>query len=172
MTSASSSPWIALVGVIVGFLLGEGGRYLRYRMDIWRNKRLVRTELQSVLAQIPQKRDILNQAIRHMKQQRFLPTISVNTVTLGYYSVQEALYPHLKPIERNCLHIIFERLRVADEQMDRMEEAFMRAVKDKVLADPCSVFSGRCDELLTSYAIVAELAASYLAGKPIDVFAK
>jgi phytoene/squalene synthetase len=98
--------------------------------------------------------------------------ISVNTVTLGYYSVQESLYPHLKPIERNCLHIIFERLRVADEQMDGMEKAFMRAVKDKVLADPWSVFAGRCEELLASYDVVAELATSYLAGKPIDVFAK
>lgn len=172
MSSASSPPWIALVGVAVGFLLGEGSRYLRYRVDIWRNKRLVQIELQSVLAQLPQKRDILNQAIEHMKQQRFLPMVSVSTVTLGYYSVQESLYPHLKPIERNCLHIIFERLRVADEQMDGMEEAFVRAVKDKVLTDPWSVFGGRCEELLSSYDIVADLAASYLTGKPIDVFAK
>lgn len=172
MDSAPPSPWIALVGVVVGFLLGEGSRYLRYRVDIWRNKRLVRTELQSVLAQLPQKRDILKQAIGHMSQQRFLSMISVSTVTLGYYSIQESLYPHLKPIERNCLHIIFERLRVADEQMDRMDEAFMRAVKDKVLADPWIVFAGRCEELLASYDVVAKLAASYLAKKPVDVFAK
>lgn len=172
MSSVSSSPWVALVGVAVGFLLGEGSRYLHYRFDIWRNRRLVRTELQSVLAQLPQKRDMLNQGISHMKQQRFLPMISVSTVTLGYYSVQEALYPHLKPVERNCLHIIFERLRVADEQMDGMEEAFTRAVKDKILADPWSIFIGRCQELLASYDVIAELAASYLAGKPIDVFAK
>ena len=166
------SPWIALVGVAVGFLLGEGSRYIRYRVEIWRNKRLVRTELQSVLAQIPQKRDILNQAIASMKHQRFMPMLSVGTVTLGYYSVQESVYPHLKPIERNCLHIIFERLRVADEQMDGMEEAFMRAVRDKVPADPWGVFVGRCEELLTSYDVIADLASSYLAGKPVDVFAQ
>lgn len=170
MSSVPSSPWAALAGVFVGFLLGEGSRYLRYRLDIRRNKRLVQTELRSVLAQLPLKKDILNQAIDHMRQQRFLPLLSVTTVTLGYYSVQESLYPHLKPLERNCLHVIFERLRVADEQMDQMERAFMAAVKDKVIADPWSVFIGRCEELTTSYDVVAELATSYLAGKPVDVF--
>jgi hypothetical protein len=97
--------------------------------------------------------------------------VSVSTVTVGYYSVQESLYPHLTSLERNCLHIIFERLRVADEQMNGMEEAFVRAVKEKVLTDPWSVFSGRCEELLSSYDVVTELAQSYLTGKPIDVFA-
>jgi hypothetical protein len=168
--SSATSPWIALVGVAVGFLLGEGSRYIRYRVEIWRNKRLVRTELRSVLAQLPQKRDILNQAIASMKHERFMPMLSVGTVTLGYYSVQESVYPHLKPIERNCLHVIFERLRVADEQMDGMEQAFMRAVKDKVPDDPWGVFVGRCQELLGSYDVVAELATSYLARKPVDVF--
>ncbi len=144
---------------------------MRYRVDIWRNRRLVLTELQSVLAQIPQKRDILHQAMAHMKEQRFLPMVSVGTVTLGYYSVQASLYPHLTPMERNCLHIIFERLRVADEQMDGMEEGFMRAIKDKVLTDPWNVFANRCEELLTSYDMVAELATSYLEKNPIDVFA-
>lgn len=171
MSAPDSSPLIALAGVAVGFLLGEGSRYLRYHVEIWRNKRLVLTELESVLAQLPQKRDIINQAISYMRQQRFLPMLSVSTVTVGYYSVQESLYPHLKPIERNCLHIIFERLRVADEQMDSMEEIFIRAVKEKVQADPWGTFIGRYEDLLASYDVVAELAQSYLDEKPVDVFA-
>lgn len=168
----SSSPWIALAGVAVGFLLGEGSRYMRYRIDIWRSKILVKAELRSVIAQLPQKCDILNQAIEHMKNQRFMPTVSVRTVTLGYYAVQESLYPHLKPIERNCLHVIFERLRIADEQMDEFESSFMRAIKDKIPTDPWGTFIGRCEELLASYAVVEHLAQSYLAGKPEDVFAR
>ncbi|HUW26782.1 MAG TPA: hypothetical protein VMW07_09710 [Gallionella sp.] len=171
MSAFDSSSLIAFAGIAIGFSLGEGSRYIRYRAEIWRSKRLVRTELKSVLAQLPQKRDILNQAISHMRQQRFLPMLSVNTVTVGYYSVQESLYPHLKPIERNCLHIIFERVRVADEQMDSMEEFFILAVKEKVQADPWGTFIGRYEDLLASYDVVAELAQSYLDGKPVDVFA-
>lgn len=168
--STSSTPLIALAGVALGFLLGEGSRYARYRLEIWRNKQLVRTELKSVVTQLPQKRDILHQAIEHMKSQRFMPTLSVRTVTLGYGAVQTALYPHLTPIERNCLHVIFERLRVADEQMDGLEDAFVRSVKDKVHNDPWLYFIDRCNELLASYEVVDDLARAYIEGKPVDVF--
>jgi hypothetical protein len=122
------------------------------------------------LTQLPQKRDILQQAINHIKEKRFMPTLSVRVVATGYYSVLDTLYPHLKPIERNCLHVIFERLRVADEIMDQFEESFVRAVKDKIVPDPCVTFSERLEELLQSYSVVEQLARSYLNGKPIDVF--
>ena len=168
--SASSTPWIALAGVVVGFTLAEGSRYIRYRIEISQYKRLVKAELKTILAQLPQKCDILNQAIEHMKHERFMPTLSVRSVTVGYTSILKKLYPHLKPIERNCLHIIFERLRVADEQMDNFEDAFIRAVKESIHADPWSKFIGRAEELLASYSVVTELASTYLDGKPEDVF--
>ena len=168
--TSASSPWFALAGVAVGFLLGEGSRYARYRWEINRNRRIVRAELQSVLAQLPQKRDILQQAIGHMKEQRLMPTQSVRMVATGYYSVLEDLYPHLRPIERNCLHVIFERLRVADELLDGLEDSFVRAIKDKVVPDPWATFVGRLVEILESYRMVEDLAISYLAEKPVDVF--
>ena len=55
--------------------------------------------------------------------------------------------------------------------MDEMEEAFISAVKDKVQDDPWDTFINRCEELLVSYGIVDELARTYLAGNPADVFA-
>jgi hypothetical protein len=103
----------------------------------------VKAELISVLAQLPQKRDILQQAIGHMQKEKFMPTLSVRMVATGYYLVLEKLYPHLSPIERNCLHVIFERLRVADEQLDDLENAFFRTIKDGIVASPWSKFSGR-----------------------------
>lgn len=170
MQTTTAAPWFALVGVAVGFLLGEGSRYARYRWDIFRNRRLVRAELQAVLAQLPQKRDILQQALTHLREQRFMPTLSCRTVTTGYYSVLEQLYPHLSLRERTCLHIIFERLRVADEQTDEFEKSFVAALKDKIIGDPWVAFAGRLEELLASYQVVEVLARSYLAGKPEDVF--
>lgn len=170
MTTSSISPWIGLAGVAIGFALGEGSRYARYRWEIARNRRIVRTELESVIAQLPQKRDILQQAIEHMNEKRFMPTLSVRMVATGYYSVLEDLYPHLKPLERNCLHVIFERIRVADEQLDKFEQSFVAAVKDKVITDPWITFCGRLEELFESYAVVEALSRSYLANKPVDVF--
>ena len=124
-----------------------------------------------MLAQLPFKRDILAQSVVHMKNQRFLPMIATATITAGFSSIQELLYPHLTSVERNCLHIVFERLRVLDEQMAGMEGEFLRAVKDKVLTEPWATFRGRCEELLASCDVVAELAQSYLDRSPIDVYA-
>ncbi len=170
MCAPNVSPWIGLIGVAIGFALGEGSRYIRYCWEIARNRKIVRAELQSVLAQLPQKCDILQQAIKHMKENRFMPIRSVRVVATGYYSVLDALYPHLKATERNCLHVIFERLRVADEIMDQFEESFIHAVKDKIVPDPCVTFTERLEELLQSYSVVERLARSYLDGTPIDVF--
>jgi hypothetical protein len=163
-------PWWALAGVVVGFCLGEGSRYLRYRLEIFRNKRLVKEELRSVLSQLPQKIDVLRQAIEKLRGKQFLPILSVHLVATGYNSVLSQLYPHLTFTERNCLHVIYERLRVADEAMDAFENDFTRAVKDKVIGDPCAAAIGRLEDLVHSLGIVEELAKSYVAAKPVDVF--
>ncbi len=171
MPAPSTVPsWLPLVGVAVGFLLGEGARYARYRWYIFRNKRIIRGELETILSQLPQKGDILRQAIGHLKQKRFMPTLSVRTVTNGYRSVLDDVYPYLSLVERNCLHVIYERLRVADEQMEGFEESFVAAVKEKIIEDPWLVFAGRLEELIESYFVVDELSRSYLAKKPVDVF--
>jgi hypothetical protein len=122
--------------------------------------------------QLPHKQDILLQAISHLKQKRFMPTLSVRCVTTGYCSVLDDLYPHLSLHERNCLHVIYERIRVADELMDSLETSFVSAVKDKVIGDPWSTYIGRLEELLESYRVVTQLAREYVSGKVIDVFPK
>jgi hypothetical protein len=166
----SLTPWIGLIGVALGFALGEGSRYARYRLEIQRNKSVVHQELETICAQIPQKKDILNQAIAHLKTERFMRTLSVRMVTTGYYAVISDLYPHISHLERNVLHVIYERLRVADEQLDGLEEAFVRTVKDKVVNNPLVAFSDRLQELLESYTVVDDLARSYLNKRPVDVF--
>jgi phytoene/squalene synthetase len=123
-----------------------------------------------MLSQLPQKRDILRQAVVHLKAQRFMPTRSVHAVTTGYQSVFNDVYPHLSLVERNCLHVIYERLRVAEEVMDGLEDDFLKAVKDKAFDDPWAAFAGRLEETLASYEVVEDLARAYIAMTPIDVF--
>jgi hypothetical protein len=76
-------PWIALIGVITGFLLGEGSRYARYHWQIRRNKYRIRADLQALLAQIPQKQDILRQALRHLMRKAVLPMLSVRALPVA-----------------------------------------------------------------------------------------
>ena len=164
-------PWYApLVGVAVGFVLAEGSRYLCYRWVIVRDKRAIKTELRSILSQLPQKRDVLTQAIESLRADKLLPTRTVRAVVTGYSTLLPNLYPHLNLLQRNCLHVIYERLRVADEITDSFEEDFLRAVREKVMKDPWGMYSARLGELLESYQMVEDLAKSYLDGNPIDVF--
>lgn len=74
--------WI-IVGVIVGFLLGEGSRYLRYRYRIHKLRSILREELKAISAQIEQKKDIANQAIDSLKNGNVLPTVLSELSKLG-----------------------------------------------------------------------------------------
>jgi hypothetical protein len=167
---STPQPWWALAGVVVGFCLGEGTRYARYRWEIHRNRRLVKEELKAVLAQLPQKREILSKAIASLKQKRTLSTQSVHLIATGYTAVVDQLYAHLTLHERNCLHVIYERLRVADAEMDEFENHFLELIRNEQVDDPWSSYVGRLEDHLRSLETVEELAKSYVTGKPIDVF--
>ena len=151
-------------------MLGEGAGYIRYRIRICRLKKIIREELKAIQYQIKQKKDIVSQTIEHLKQQKILPTLSVPIVATGYRQHIGELYEHLSEIERNCLHIIYERLNVADVVLDSFESNFLTAVDKQVLADPYQAYLDRFTEINDSYAVVQELIRSYLKHKPIDVF--
>lgn len=170
-SSSSIQPWVvALIGTVVGFLLSEGSRLVQYFWQIQRNKKLVRSELRAVLAQIPQKRAILIQAVGALRGKAILPMQSVRIVATGYHSVLEELYPHLLELQRNCLHVIYERLRVADEFMDEFEANLAKAVQEERFSDPWSLYIVKVEEILQSYVVIEELARSYLLGAPKNVF--
>ena len=72
-----------LAAVGVGFLLGEGSRYWREHSRISKLKGMINQELRSILAQIPQKRDIVYQMIEALKKRAFLSGISVLVKSLA-----------------------------------------------------------------------------------------
>lgn len=164
-------PAWTLAAVIVGFMLGEGSRYLREKVRIWRLKRTIRNELESIRRQIPQKRAIVSQIITDLGKKVLLPGLSVPIISVGYIQLIKEVYEHLCPAQRNCLHVIYERLRVADEVLSRFMDDFIAAMKEGVLADPWKAYSDQLGDINASYNIVGDLIDSYLSGSPIDVFA-
>ena len=132
--------------------------------------RTIRVELTAVLAQISDKKDILRQAMEELNNGRVLPMVAVRSITLGYKSSIEELYEYYSDIERNCLHVIYDTLRVADEHMDSFHDDFQKAVKDGVVKDPWEAFVGYLQDLVDSYEIIEKLIDSYLKDSPVDVF--
>ena len=163
-------PWVALIGAVVGFSLGEGSRLFRGWWNVRKNRNVIEAELQSILCQISDKLDILKQELEHLKSKRVMPMLGVRSVMIGYQSIVQDLYPNLSVLERNCLHVIYERLRVADEFMERFESDISTAIREKVIEDPYNVFAGKIEDLIDSYQTVKDITTSYLVGTPVDVF--
>lgn len=163
-------PAWSLLGVVVGYCLGEGTRWVREKLRARRLKRVVRVELTSIRAQINDKKNILLQAIQALCTEKVLPMISVHTIRTGYEAHFDDLYERYSDRERNCLHVIYERLRVGDQIMDSFHQAFQTSLKDGVVKQPWDLAVGQLKDLLESYVVVEELIESFLNGKPTDVF--
>jgi hypothetical protein len=164
------SEFWALVGVCLGFILGEGSRFARHRYDIRKKRRLLLEELKSIRGEIEQKIDLVSQIRKALAQGRFLPGMSVPIVSVAYNSVIRDLYPYLNNPARSCLHTIYERLFLGDEFLRDFERLFMEAQKEKIFEDAFNAFDTRMMNLEDSYHITAKLIDSYLSGHPIDVF--
>ena len=165
----SSSFW-GLIGVVVGFALGEGARYARYRWRIHRLKRVIDTELKSLLLQIDQKKDIIGQAIDSLKQRKYLPTQSIPAITAAYKEFFGEVYEYLRPIQRNCVHNVYERIHLADKILDSFERDFLAAIKEKIIIDPAQAYCNKLGEVQQTLSEAQELIRGYLGGNPKDIY--
>ena len=89
------APLWGVIGVVVGWLLGEGSRLLHARLRIQKLKRMLREELKSILAQLPQKRDILHKLREALGNNRILSGMGVSTIVTAYSYALPELYEHL-----------------------------------------------------------------------------
>ncbi len=162
-----------IIGVILGFLLGEVSRYIRYRLRIYKLKYIVKDELKSILAQIPQKKDIVNKIIVSLEKegsQEILSGLSVGIINTGYKQHIAELYEHLSLLQRNCLHVVHESLNIADKTLFSFENDFISALRENIIETPYTAYRGRFGDILKSYDVVEGLIKGYLDGKPTDVF--
>jgi len=157
-------------GVILGFLLGEGIRQLHYRLRIRKLKRIVKEELRSILAQIPQKKNIVKNIIAALEKQQILSGVSVGIINTGYKQHIAELYEHFSFLQRNCLHTIHERLNVADKTLFSFEHDLISAIREKIIDNPFEAYKRRFQDILKSYDAVEGLIKGYLDGELADVF--
>ena len=123
----------SLICVLFGFLLGEGCRYIRYRLRILKLKRIIKEELKSILAQIPQKKEIVNQIILELENKKILPGFSVGIINIGYNKHISELYKYLNINQRNCLHVIYEHLKVAEKTLFSFEQDLISSIKENII---------------------------------------
>ena len=165
-----SPSFSVIVGVILGFLLAEVSRYISYRVRICKLKRMIAIELKSILAQIPLKKDIINQVINELKQNKILSGLSVAILNMGYKQHISELYKELSVLKRNCLHVIHQRLEIADKLLSSYHNELILALQQKIIKNPFQAYINTFQEVLKSYDDVEYLIKGYLNKKPTDVF--
>lgn len=103
---------LALAGVVLANYLNNQNIKKTKDERINELKEIIEEELKSILAQIPDKRAIINQAIGHLSlEKNYLPLRSVSIITTGYRQNISEVHNYLTQKERNCLHVIYERLQ-------------------------------------------------------------
>ena len=159
-----------LIGVVVGLLIGEVIAYLRYRFRVQRLKKLIEEELWAIRAQIPQKKDIVEQILAALEKKTILSGVSIDIINTGYKQHIGELYEHLSLKQRNCLHVIHGHLESNDRILCSIEQDIIAVLHTKVLQDPFEAYRKRFCEILNNYDVVESLIRGYLDGKPVDVF--
>lgn len=161
---------IAIVGIVIGFGLGEVSRWIRGLLRIKKLKVLIEDELKAIKYQIPQKRDIIRKIVDAIDNRELLGGSSVRFLNAGYQTYFAEINEHLTPKQRNCIHLIHESLKNIDVGLFCFEEEFRSALNDPAVTDPYFASKAHLQDYLSSLDVVHKLIESYLNGKPIDVF--
>lgn len=159
-----------LVGVAAGWSITQLTGLLTDRKRIRDLKSMLKAELESVACQLAPKRDIIRQILAGLERGGLLPGTSVHSLRVTYDNFGAELFPHLTVKERNCLHVIYEQLRIVDDVLDSFFADFASEDKRGVLEDPMAAFKSLLADLDMTCEKLKELIKSYLDGNPLDVF--
>lgn len=160
----------SLVGVFLGFILSEGKRWLDARSLKKTLRAALLQELGSIVRMTPSKLDILEQAENAFGMARVMPTKSTRFPRETYGRVLINAPEILTTQERDCLHIIYERLRVIDDSMDTMEERFNSITATHSIGQALPALVNSIHDMKEALYQTVELAKSVIEGNAVDVY--
>ena len=158
-----------LFGVLVGALLTPFVENLKGRYASKRSKNLIKEELRSNLAMIPQTRDILVKMKNALTKEQVLSGNSVSFPTVAFDEFFKLAFPKLNALERNSLHFIYEKLKITDKFMDEFEERFILENERNVIPDIFSKFLNDILEITANIDVIEKLIDKHLKNDPVDV---
>ena len=158
------------IGIILGFVLSQYAMSWREFWSRKRAKKLILEELSANLALIPQKIDLVNKIRTALIKKELLSGESVPFITRAYDRFVLDAFFQLSTIQRDSLHVIYERMKQVNSYLPRFESELLNHLNLKIVNDPFAMYITRMDEILNSLGIVERLIEKYLEGKPVDVF--
>ncbi len=160
-----------LLGILAGFLLGEGSRLIRAHCSRKKAVKAIMDELSLNMRMLPQRMDVLRQMKEWMQEKKILPGTGVLFSSKAYGEVFSQAFPRLKAVERDNLHVIYSYLSNTNEFMFAFEENVKRDLKEWPGEEEVwRVYSQWINEFMESLEKATELTKGLQEGKPTDVF--
>jgi hypothetical protein len=160
----------SLLGVFVGFLLAEGTQWVKSKISNRELRKGLIAELQSIIRMIPSRIDILQQAECHLKNSNLMPTASTHFPNNIYRNIINNNPDVITPNERDCLHILYERLRIIDASMDNLESRLTTITSTYSEAQGIEASLAAVRDLKEALTSSTPLAQSVIDKNPIDVY--
>ena len=160
---------IGLIGVVLGVCLGAG--YQEWKS--WQNRKKLKAalleELRANLQMVPQKRDIVDQIITQLNDNKLLPGSGVSFIRVFYKTYFPSIFPDLSVKERNSFHILYEYFRIVDWLLDNYSERIVESMGTERVDDYIKLFLAMMKDILNLLNLTEKLIAKHLEGKPEDV---
>jgi len=159
-----------LLGVVVGFVLNELSQIIKKWCLRKQLKAALLDELDSNFHQLDQKIDIAHQMKTSIQQGKFLPSMSVPFASSVYSHHFASILKDLTPIQRDNIRHIYSNLILLDEITFSLETSYKEDMQSQILADISSAYLGKIDDIINNYHVLKQLIASYIEGKPKDIY--
>jgi len=169
-TLIKSSNFWNLVFLVIGFSLNQGWQWL---VKFHRRGEILaasRAELISLRGQLKDKADIVSKILHALDCGRTLPANSVRAMDFVYRNFIVELQLKLSPIERACLHVIYERVRILDCELEQFESSYASLSQAKGDDLASEYHAVRLRDLLGLCEKTDKLIDMYLLGNPPKVF--
>lgn len=160
----------SLLGVFVGFILAEGTQWVKSKLSDRELRKGLTAELQSIIRMIPSRVNILQQAEDHLKNSHSMPTTSTHFPNHIYSNIIKNNPNIITPNERDCLHILYERLRIIDASMDNLESRLTTIASTYSKAQGIEASLVAVRDLKEALDSSTPLAQSIIDKSPIDVY--
>jgi hypothetical protein len=162
----------ALLGILLGYALTEGTRFVRSVLERRKLRKALFDELEINYYQLEHKKNTVDNILADLKKKRILPGSSVPAASAIYETNLASVIRLLKPIERDVVQNIYARLRIIDTFLDEFEHKLIAALKDKIASNPWLAYETMLNDLRETCEATQELIKSLSDKKPIDIYGR
>ena len=159
-----------LVGVIAGFSLNAIWQGVTRWYKNRRLKNALYDELDTLLHQIEQKKDLARKMRSALSDGGILNGDGVPCASVIYDNHFDSMSKHLGALERDNIHNIYTRLKRSDDFLANFERLMIEDLEGEAVDDPWKAYARKLGGIIEDYEVAQALIEKVLADNPEDIY--